>query len=149
MDTEKIEIDNNIKQIGIYCIETKKTNKKYIGSSVDIGKRITSHFRDLEREQHRNYKLQRAYNAYKKKGFNTYILELCSKERLLDREQYYIDFFNTYKKGYNLEDADVGIVTVKLKTEVYQALKKLAGERKLSATVREMIIKNLKVEGYL
>lgn len=86
--------------VGIYKITNPLTKKSYIGSSNNIGIRFTKHKSDLRLGKHHSSKLQ---NSYNKHGdiFIYDIIEECKVEVLLDREQYYIDLFDSYKNGYN------------------------------------------------
>ena len=79
------------------------TNKldgtSYIGQSKDIEKRIKEHF------YHRNHPVSSIDFAIKLYGFNnfeTIILEECSEELLDEREDYYIQLYQTNKSGYNI-----------------------------------------------
>jgi len=54
-------IDDDKKKIGFYVIHNPVTDKIYIGSGL-LGNRKSTHERMLDRNEHWNYKLQRAYN---------------------------------------------------------------------------------------
>ncbi len=85
---------NNI--IGIYKIINKFNNKIYIGSSINIRKRINRHFNDY---------LQNAWNKYGEEIFTYEVLEIIyNVNDLMDREQHFIDINNAsnIKFGYNL-----------------------------------------------
>ena len=90
---------------GIYCIENLIDHKKYVGQSIDIYERWKDHRRKLNSNKHRNMYLQRAWNKYKENNFKFYILEMCNKSLLDEREICYINKFgcsdNQY--GYNIE----------------------------------------------
>lgn len=87
---------------GIYCIENKVNGNKYIGQSMAIHMRWLDHKRRLRRGAHGNYHLQKAWNKYGESNFIFYIIEICDKDSLNDREKYWIETFNAYKgKGYN------------------------------------------------
>lgn len=91
------------KNCGIYIIMNLVNGKFYIGSSCNIKNRLWGHKGDLKNNKHHSSLLQRAYNKY---GINNFIfttVENCSKENLLDREQYWLDYHLTYNKdrGYN------------------------------------------------
>jgi group I intron endonuclease len=92
------------KTVGIYCIINTKNNKIYIGSTKNILKRLNTHFNSLKKNKHRNYYLQKEFNKYKK-YFGSMILEKISNLKfLISREQYWIDYYDSYDKdyGYNL-----------------------------------------------
>ena len=84
---------------GIYQIVNTQNGHKYIGSSKDIHKRILSHFEHLRKGKHHSIYLQRSYNLHGENVFDHSILEICSLENLVKREQYYID---TLSPEYNI-----------------------------------------------
>lgn len=86
---------------GIYKIEHEKSGKVYVGSSKDIRKRWRQHSSGLRRKRHHNQRLQRAYNKYGSDAFRYEVLEYCSVDVLLDREQFWMDELDSYSSGYN------------------------------------------------
>lgn len=84
---------------GIYKILNTINNKFYIGSSHYIVMRFSQHKYDLLNNKHPNLHLQRAFNKYGFSAFEFHILEHCEKEKLIEREQFYID---NLKPNYNL-----------------------------------------------
>lgn len=99
---------------GIYCIENKITNKKYIGKSVDIIKRWNEHKSLLNRNVHENTYLQHAWNKYGEYFFDFYILEECNKQELNEKEIMYISKYNTTNRmyGYNRTPGGTGGNTI-------------------------------------
>lgn len=90
---------------GIYKILNIINNKVYIGSSINLYKRIKEHFYTLKKDKHSNKYLQNAYNKHLIENFKVEILEeVIDKKLLLERKQYYIDFFNATNpdNGYNI-----------------------------------------------
>lgn len=79
---------------GVYKIGFIGSKNFYIGSStISIRIRFSRHFSDLKSQKHYNKILQKAYNKYQ--GLITLeILEVCSSEECLSKEQYYIDLYN-------------------------------------------------------
>lgn len=77
--------------IGIYKIENLITNKIYIGSSKNINERFINHKSMLKNNTHHCVYLQRAINKYGINNFSFEIVEQCSIEDLVIKEQYYID----------------------------------------------------------
>lgn len=88
---------------GIYKITCIKTGKFYIGSSKDIKARVKRHFSQLKHETHINPHLQNAYNLYGEYEFKWEIIENCSEELLIEREQYWLDETKCYDRmiGFN------------------------------------------------
>lgn len=96
-----------MKQTGVYIIKNTVNNKIYIGSSShNINNRITVHKRFLKQNKHENTYLQACYNKYGENTFTFEILELCNKESCIEREQYYLDLYQSYKRdvGYNINE---------------------------------------------
>ena len=89
---------------GVYQILCIPTGKVYIGSSRDLQHRIASHQRLLNSGKHENSYLLRAWRKYGAEAFVFTVIELCELEDLIEREQSYIDFFQSYKskRGYNI-----------------------------------------------
>jgi len=82
---------------GIYKITNKITSEAYIGQSVDIYDRWTKH----KAPSHQKYHLQYALDKYGVDNFTFEIIEECLPQNLDERERYWIDFYDTYKHGYN------------------------------------------------
>ena len=87
---------------GIYKIENLINGKIYIGSSVDLKNRWRQHLQYFVNDKHGNRYLQRAWNKYGAENFRFSVIELCEKDMLLVREQYFIDIFDACQSGYNL-----------------------------------------------
>lgn len=84
---------------GIYQIYSILTCGVYLGSTSNFTIRKQQHFLDLKLNRHCNPKLQHHYNKYGKDDLVFSIIEVCSKKRLIEREQFYID---TKHPSFNL-----------------------------------------------
>jgi len=84
---------------GIYQIANVLTGKCYIGRSLRIVSRWSGHLTQLRRGDHSNPHLQALYNKYGPEVFVFSILEEVAGERLIEREQHYLD---TLKPEYNV-----------------------------------------------
>jgi len=76
---------------GIYKITNCVTEDCYIGSSIIIYNRVAVHKSYLNKKAHKNNHLQNSWNKYGKENFKFEAIEECEKEKLIEREQYYID----------------------------------------------------------
>ena len=95
-----------MKITGIYKIQSRiKSERIYIGSTVDINRRWRSHIIALRKNKHHSKKLQRHYIKYQESDLQFSILLRCEKEDLLKMEQYFLDvyhpYFNNSKKAGN------------------------------------------------
>ena len=95
-----------MKTTGIYQIQSKiKPERIYIGSSVNIKNRWRTHLSDFRKRRRHSLYFQKYYNKYGVSDLQFSILESCSKEKLIEREQHYIDLlkpeFNTLKIAYS------------------------------------------------
>lgn len=93
---------DNKNKIGIYRWINRVTKESYIGSSVNITRRLRKYFCKgylNDRLSIYNSNIYRALLNYNYSNFSLEILEYCDKESLIKREQYYIDNF---KPEYNI-----------------------------------------------
>lgn len=98
---------------GIYTISFKnsKSNKVYIGSASKKSGEIKNnngfysrwcrHLHMLKNNKHHSIALQNAYNKYGDSNIVFSILEECIPSICIKREQFYIDKYNSFNKGYN------------------------------------------------
>ena len=90
---------------GIYKITSISTNKAYIGKSVNVAKRFSEHIKSsLEIS---NIAKNQLYTLMKEKGaedFTFELLEEVNKDKLLERESYWIKFYETNSYGLNMKE---------------------------------------------
>lgn len=83
------------KNSGIYLIRSKINDKIYIGGCINIRDRILwGHLYRLENNIHINKKLQKHVNIYGINDLEFGIIEFCTKEVLLQKEQFWMDQFH-------------------------------------------------------
>ena len=87
---------------GIYLIENTVNGKVYVGSAFDFDKRIEQHKWMLIKNKHHSLKLQRAWNKYGEESFNIKMIEAVDPSLLIEREQYWLNKYNSSKCGYNI-----------------------------------------------
>lgn len=91
---------------GIYMILNKLTGKAYIGSTINVKNRLYEHQKELEKRQHVNPYLQRAWNKYGRENFEFIPLLYCEEQIRLFCEQKIMDghkneygIYNIYQKA--------------------------------------------------
>ena len=84
----------------IYKITNDINNKIYIGKTeFSVEKRWKEHCRDSQKENKQNRPL---YRAMKKYGLSHFHIETIEKtDRGEEREKYWIEYYGSFKKGYN------------------------------------------------
>ena len=93
-----------MKQCGIYIIKNKINDLVYVGQSVNISVRWSAHKRASKNlsQPGNNTDIHKAMNKLGIDNFYCEILELCSFEQLSEKEKYWILYYNSYNKGYNM-----------------------------------------------
>lgn len=85
------------KRMGIYMIYNVLANKYYVGSSVDIDRRLAGHFAKLRKGVHDNVHLQRAFNRDGEGAFVCgFLEEVEHRNDLTKAEQVWIDSIGDY-----------------------------------------------------
>ena len=87
---------------GIYKVTNIRTNEIYIGKSVKVADRWLNHIKSAcGLEGVAESQFQRALKKYGLDSFTWELLEEVDKDKLTERERYYINFYNTKQFGYN------------------------------------------------
>ena len=81
---------------GIYKVTNKINGKVYIGQSVDIGKRWHQHMTAKD-----DIYFHKAIQKYGVENFEWEVIEQCKKKDLDEREIYWIEYYDSFNKGYN------------------------------------------------
>lgn len=89
---------------GIYAIVSSESGKVYVGSTAtSFKKRWTEHRAGLRGNYHHNPHLQAAWARYGEGAFEFVICECVDDlDRLIEREQYWLDQFRVMYEVYNL-----------------------------------------------
>lgn len=111
---------------GIYMIRNLRDGKVYVGQAANIAMRRMQHIRALRRGDHKNIRMQRAFNRDGESAFDFSVIEWCGIEQLTEREQFWID---AHSYIYNICPAGGSSLGVKRSDETkakQSALKKNA-----------------------
>jgi group I intron endonuclease len=93
----------------IYAIVNTVTRDMYVGSAVAVNRRWATHRRDLARQSHYNFRLQRAYDKYGKDAFNWEIIQFVDeKSKLIAQEQFWMNFFAPAYNGRPIANSPLG-----------------------------------------
>lgn len=121
---------------GIYAILNRDNGKIYIGSAVKLNHRWTEHRCELEDGTHGNRYLQRAFKANPEAFYLELIeqIENATKEKLLSREQFWMDFYRSYlrENGYNIAPKAESCQGIKRSPEFLQKISAALKGRKFS-----------------
>lgn len=84
----------------IYRIVNKVNGKSYIGKTEStVEKRFKQHLAEYKKERCKDRPLYRAFLKYGTENFTVETLE--ETENAVEREIYWIEFYDTFSKGYN------------------------------------------------
>lgn len=89
------------KKSGIYCIKNIINNRVYIGSSCNLYKRFNAHYNELNKNIHVNKALNNFCIKYGIDKLFIDIIEFCEKDKLIERENFYIKEYKAYGHGFN------------------------------------------------
>ena len=82
-------IKENKKLSGVYIIINNNTNKIYIGSSLDLGRRLSVYFTNSFLANNETMIISKALAKHSYLNFSVGILEYCHPDKRMQRENYY------------------------------------------------------------
>lgn len=140
MEVERNSLIGFKKKCCIYLIRNSIDRRVYVGSSVDLRKRIQYHIQGLSKNKHHSRHLQRFVNKYGIKSLTFEIVEEIrevNKENIIKKEQIYLDFYKSYtpEGGFNcnkIADSRLGSKMSnesRMKMSVSKTGRKLSKER--------------------
>nr|ATI20588.1 GIY-YIG endonuclease [Ophiognomonia clavigignenti-juglandacearum] len=99
-DKDKLNILKYIKgKSGIYMWTNKLNDKKYVGSSVDLRRRLLEYYNVNRLLTEKSMPIYVALLKYGYHNFTLTILDFCDMDSLMSREKY---FFEVYSPEYNI-----------------------------------------------
>jgi len=114
---------------GIYKIFDRKRNRYYIGSSINLYKRINSHLYTLKSNIHSNPFLQNHVNKYGLDSLKVEILQIVNEKmtprQLIDLEQNYLDTYYNETNCFNIVDTAQYINSDTAKKKTNEGIKKM------------------------
>lgn len=135
-----IILRENHKKSGIYIWKNKLNNKIYVGSAKNISRRLCEYFNTQTLKNKLLKSRSRIYSGILKYNYNNFslgILEYCEIDKLVSREQYYIDLlepkYNICKFAYSSAGRSFSLETLaKLKNRKFtsEAIAKMSKAKK-------------------
>lgn len=95
--------------IGIYKITNNINGNAYIGLSINIEKRWEQHKKNCLYKDEYEKSLYRAFRKYGLENFSFEVIEECAADELKNKERYWIKYYNTYERGYNMTPGGDGV----------------------------------------
>ena len=93
----------------IYKIKNNINDKVYIGKTMKtIEERFKQHCRESKRENREKRPLYNAMRKYGIENFSVEMVEECTPELLSEREKYWIEYYGSFKYGYNATNGGDG-----------------------------------------
>lgn len=87
----------------IYLISNNVNDKLYVGQTIQtLKKRFNGHCCYSKSDRSANMLIKRAIHKYGRDKFHITLLEECPQDKMNEREAYWISFYDSYNKGYNL-----------------------------------------------
>ena len=132
----------------IYKITNQLNNKVYIGKTLNtIEHRWKEHCADYTKERNEKRPL---YEAMKKYGIENFVIseiEECSDQIINDREVYWIEYYGSFKNGYNATRGGDGkaYLDYDLIVANYQQLQNIQAVADLMNINRDSVAKVLKL----
>lgn len=124
----------NVKTGTIYLITNTINNKKYVGQTIfTVKQRFLEHINCAKNGNNIHMPIAHAIKKYGAENFRIEELCKCKEEDLDQKEQYYIQKYNTFSNGYNatLGGANGSKIDIDL-TEMIQLYHKLKSARKVA-----------------
>ena len=120
----------------IYKITNKTNGKVYIGKTErDIETRWREHIRHAKALPH--IPLYKAINKYGETNFIINCIEECSSKDVNEREQYWINFFDSYGQGYNCTLGGDGSLLQLPEEEIQEIISKYQNGKRLDLLCKE------------
>lgn len=128
-----------MKIVGVYRIRNLVTGRSYVGSSLQVEKRLKEHFYNLRRGRHHSAKLQASFGKHGEGSFVGELVEECQLSVLREREQAYLDAEESASQGYNICPVAGNCAGVKPSSEtIALRVLKLRGRRNTPETLNRM-----------
>ena len=135
----------------IYKVTNKINGKIYIGKTIQtIEKRWKEHCSDYKRERCEKRPLYCAMNKYGIENFEISLVEECNENILSEREKHWIEYYGSFKYGYNATIGGDGksYLDYEAILKLYSELKSVNQVAKIVNCSKDSVSTILKNNGY-
>lgn len=124
-------------------------DKFYIGSSINMKRRLIQHLYDLHRGDHLNKKMQEAFDHLGHKGVRAYVItHVPHASALMSSEQYFLDRYHHLDKCLNI-CGDVGApMTGRTHSDATRAQMSASRSRRVSVTLEKTFSSRIEAAEY-
>lgn len=135
----------------IYKITNNINNKLYIGkTNQTVIERFIEHCQDSAKASKQDRPLYKAMSKYGVKNFSIEQIEECTPDEANDREKYWIEYYGSFKNGYNatLGGDGAAYLDYDLIYHTYQQVKSMAETARLIGCCEDsvkIVLKNYNI----
>ena len=142
-DVQRAQINKELKGIsGIYRWINKESGKSYVGSATNFTNRLSKYFsKKYLTVSSRNMRICKGLLKYGHAGFKLEILEFCSVDILMAREQYYLD---KLQPEYNILKSSGSSLGYKHTEIAKNLISEFRKNKVMADTTRELIRESLR-----
>ena len=135
-------VSDNKSKSGIYILFNNKNESYYVGSSVNIARRMSSYLTHayLNHPKNKNMIICKSLLKYEHDSFSLIIVEYSDASNLVQREQYWIDTLNP---NYNVLKNAYSSLGYKHTPESISLISKSASLKKVSQETKDKISKSM------
>lgn len=89
------------KKSGVYIIKNNINERVYVGSSVNLYKRLNAHTNNLINKKHANAAMMNFVKKHGHECLTFEVIEFCDRSVLIEKENFYINKHKAYGVGFN------------------------------------------------
>jgi len=126
-DIDKVQIlSDNQNKSGIYLWINSINGKQYIGSSINLSNRFRQYFNINHLTKNNSMQICRAILKHGYSNFSLIIIEYCSSEQCIEREDFYLSFlpheYNILKKAGSWLGHEHSEKTKKIMSDIHKKI---------------------------
>lgn len=134
---------NDPSNMGVYIIRNRVTGAVYVGSSVRMSERWKSH--KTRAKLGSKTRLHRSISEHGEGAFDWFVIEQCERDQLLQREKFYIDFYDSASAdGLNIRENPTATYDHRVSDSTRELHRRASLGRKHSAETKALMRRSMK-----